>query len=97
MKLQKRKHLQKQLKRWIKKSGLKLRWKHKNLYHDIICLECNNFYWCIAHDTSIYRSCRKENFDRWANSTDYHIDYGETQKEFVDHVNYMKSLKEVNG
>lgn len=98
MKLQKRKHLPKQLKHWIKKSGLKFRWKHKNLYHDNICLVGYGFYWMLSiHNNLIWRSCRKENFDRWANSTDYHIDFGTTEKEFVDRVNNMKSLKEVNG
>jgi hypothetical protein len=98
-KLSKCKHvyLPKQFERWAKKAGLKLtsssRWNRAGYEPYFIG---HGFKWRIDASGLLCRSCKIENFDRWANSEDYEIDRGENEKEFVGRVNHLKSLREVN-
>ncbi len=87
--------LPKQLKHWIKSAGLSQqndrKWG-KYFSH----LKGHGFYWRIDATGLLCRSCKVENFDRWANSEDYELDFGENQKQFVERVKHLATLKEIN-
>lgn len=90
----KNKTLPKQLRHWIKKAGLKFRYKHINLSKDNISLVGHGFFWrIISHTGMLCRSCKIENFDRWSNSEDHELFIGKHEKDFIDSVNKLRTLK----
>lgn len=89
--------LPKQFERWVRKAKLKLSSSSNCARKDYEPYFIGHgFKWRIDASGLLCRSCKIENFDRWANSEDYEIDMGENEKEFIGRINHLKSLREVN-